>query len=525
VIINSFWSVQLMFKTGVLTERCLIPNREFIEDKEEAIMTAVSKDSDLPAKAKVKPTYLILGSGSIGFAVAKELKELEKDLVIVDKDKQKVETLREEAYEAFVGDINDPGILDQINTKNLTAILILSSDTEANKKALGNIKKTITHDIYTVARASDVINKQEMESMGADLAIMPSRVVATSLARSLERAESVRRGTRLSQWLKDIVDKKLAIVIHDNPDPDAIASAVALKEIARHMDVEATIFYHGEIGHQENKAFVNLLGIDLHRMEEHDVSDFDNIALVDCAVPASNNMLPLNSHVGIVIDHHPTGEVEIDAEYIDVRPNVGATSTILTKYFQELNISIESELATALLYGIRTDTQDFKRNTDPADLSAASFLYPLSDHEILEQLERPSMSIETLDILGEAIKNRQVIGSYLLTNVGNVRDRDTLPQAADYLLNLEGISTSIVFGVSEDKIFISGRSNDIRVNLGEVMKRAFGGDAGGHATAAAGQIPLGLFSASKDRQTLLRLVNEAVVKKFLSVVGVEESNE
>ena len=135
------------------------------------------------------------------------------------------------------------------------------------------------------------------------------------------------------------------------------------------------------------------------------------------------------------------------------------------------------------------------------------------------------MSIETLDILGEAIKNRQVIGSYLLTNVGSVRDRDALPQAADYLLNLEGISTSIVFGVSEDNIFISGRSNDIRVNLGEIMKRAFGEDAGGHATAAAGQIPLGVFSASKDRQTLLRLVNEAVVKKFLGVVGVEESNE
>jgi len=460
-------------------------------------MAAVSRDTDLPVKVKVKPTYLILGSGSIGFSVAKELKELEKDLVIVDKDKQKVETLREDAYEAIVGDISDPEILNQINTKNLTAILILSSNIEANKAALGNIKKVISPDVYTVARASDIINKQEIQSMGADLVIMPSRVVATSLARSLERAESLRRGTRLSNWLKNIVDKKLVIVIHDNPDPDAIASAVALKEIARNFSIESTIVYHGEIGHQENKAFVNLLGIDLKRMEEQDISLFSNIALVDCAVPGSNNILPSGSHVGIIIDHHPIGEVEIDADYIDVRPHVGATATIFTKYLQELNITIEKDLATALLYGIRTDTLDFKRNTDPADLSAASFLYPLSDHEILEQLERPSMSIETLDILGEAIKNRQVIGSYLLSNVGNVRDRDTLPQAADYLLNLEGISTSIVFGVSEENIFISGRSNDIRINLGEVMKRAFGDGAGGHATAAAGQIPLGVFSAAK----------------------------
>ncbi|MBW6470989.1 MAG: NAD-binding protein [Methanosarcinaceae archaeon] len=489
-------------------------------------MATIPKETDTPAKGRVKPTYLILGSGSIGFAVAKELRELDKNLVIVDRDKQKVETLREEAYEAIVGDISDPELLNLINIKSLTAILILSSDVEANKKAIKNIKKIVSPEVYIVSRAPDIINRQEMEELGANHVVMPSKLIASSLSRSLERAESVNRGTKLSQWMKGINNKKLAIVVHDNPDPDAISSAFALKEIAKSLGVKSTILYHGEIGHQENKAFVNLLGIELERMEGHDISKFDKIALVDCAVPGSNNNIPNGLPIGIIIDHHPLGETDINAEYVDVRPNVGATATILTKYLQELNVDITTNLATALLYGIRTDTQDFKRNTDPADLSAASFLYPLSDHEILEQLERPSMSIETLDVLGDAIVNRQVIGSYLLTNVGTIRDRDTLPQAADYLLNLEGISTSIVFGVSEDKIFISGRSNDIRINLGDVMKRAFGDEiGGGHATSAAAQIPLGVFSASKDRQTLLKLVNEAVMKKFLGVVGVEESEE
>jgi nanoRNase/pAp phosphatase (c-di-AMP/oligoRNAs hydrolase) len=485
-----------------------------------------TKPSYLPAKSKIKPTYLVLGSGSIGFAVAKELRELDKDLVIIDKDPAKIETLREEEYEAIQGDISNPETLNQINVRNLTAVLVLSSDNESNKSAIENIKKLVSPDVYCVARASDVINKKEMESKGADYVIIPSRVVATSLARTLERAESMRRGTKLTRWLKDIADKKLGVVVHDNPDPDAIASAMALKEIAKTYGIESTIFYHGEIGHQENKAFVNLLDIDLNRMEETDISDFQNIALVDCAVPGSNNMLDRDTHVGIVLDHHPVEDAEIDADYIDIRPNIGATATILTKYLQELNIDITSNLATALLYGIRTDTQDFKRNTDPADLSAASFLYPLADHEILEQLERPSIATETLEVFGEAIKNRQVFGSYLLSNVGTVRDRDTLPQAADYLLNLEGISTSIVFGVSKDKIYLSGRSNDIKINLGDVMKRAFGEQsAGGHATAAAAQVPLGVFSAAKDRQTLLRLVNEAVVKKILSAVGVEEAED
>ncbi|WMW26417.1 DHH family phosphoesterase [Methanolobus sediminis] len=489
-------------------------------------MNNVAKEINATDKTKIKPTYLILGSGSFGFALAKELRELDKELIIVDKDAQKVETLREEAYEAMVGDVSDPNLFDTINTKNLAGILILSSDPKANKIALKNIKEKVSPDIYSVVRAPDVINMQEMETLGADLVIMPPRMVAKSLSRSLERAEAMRRGNKLTQWFETNKGKKLGIVVHDNPDPDAISSALALKTIASSFNVLADIIYHGEIGHQENKAFVNLLGIDLYRSEDVGFANYENLALVDCSMPGANNSLSLDTHVNIIIDHHPLPDADIDADFIDIRPHVGASATILTKYLQELNIDIDSELATALLYGIRTDTLDFKRNTDSADLSAASYLYPLSDHDILEQLERPSMSIETLDVLGEAINSRQVIGSYLLSNVGSIRNRDTLPQAADYLLNLEGISTSIVFGVTEDKIYISGRSNDIRVNLGDVMKRAFGEDAGGgHATAAAAQIPLGVFSASKDRQTLLRLVNEAVVKRFLAAVGVEEADE
>jgi nanoRNase/pAp phosphatase (c-di-AMP/oligoRNAs hydrolase) len=437
-----------------------------------------------------------------------------------------VETLREDAYEAFVGDASDPNLLDNINTKNLAGILILSPDANANKAALKNIKNNVPREVYCVVRAPDAINMQEMKSMGADLVFMPPRMVAKSLSRSLERAEALRKGNKLSQWFEGIKDKRLAIVVHNNPDPDAIASALALQSIATYFDVSSDIVYHGEIGHQENKAFVNLLGIDLYRMEDINIRSYDKIAMLDCAIPGANNALPSDIPIGVIIDHHPIGDSKINAEFIDIRPNVGATATIMTKYLQELNVDINSTLSTALLYGIRTDTLDFKRNTDSADLSAASYLYPLSDHDVLEQLDRPSMSIETLDVLGEAINNRQVIGSYLLSNVGSIHDRDTLPQAADYLLHLEGISTSIVFGVSDELIYISGRSNDIRVNLGDIMKRAFGDETGGgHATAAAAQISLGVFSASKDRQTLLRLVNEAVVKKFLGAVGVEEATE
>ena len=369
-----------------------------------------SKDADSNLKSTVKPRYLILGSGSIGFALAKELRESNKLVIIVDKDEAKIETLREEGFEAILGDISDPELVNNIDLKNVVAILFLSSNNEANRKGIENFKKVVNPDIQIFSRASDIINKEKMEDLGSDYVFMPSKLVASSLSRSLERAESVHRGNRLARWLKGIRDKKLAIVIHDNPDPDAISSGLALKEIAKSLGVEASILYHGRIGHQENKAFVNLLGIDLGKMEEHDLKDFDEIALIDCSIPGVNNMVPPNSYVGIVIDHHPPGETEIKAEYIDIRPNFGATATIMTKYLQQLNINISKTLATALLYGIRTDTQDFKRKTDPADLSAASYLYPLSNHGILDQLEQPSMAIETLEVLGKLFGTGRYLG-------------------------------------------------------------------------------------------------------------------
>jgi len=172
-------------------------------------------------------------------------------------------------------------------------------------------------------------------------------------------------------------------------------------------------------------------------------------------MPGENNLLLKDSDVAIIIDHHPAEMKEVRAEYIDIRPNAGATATIMTKYLQELDIPISKDLATALL----------------------------------DRIETPAISTETLDVFGEAIMNRKIKGSYLVTNVGTLRDRDALAQAADYLLNLEGITTVLVYGIGEDYIYISARSNDIRLNLGKAMQDAFeeGGSAEYSATPRIGR--------------------------------------
>jgi len=287
------------------------------------------------------------------------------------------------------------------------------------------------------------------------------------------------------------------------------------------VGIKSEIIYKGIIGHHENKAFINLLDIEMDKSKDFKASDYKKIALIESSIPGVNNLLPPGTKVSIVIDHHQANIEDVEAEYMDIRPNIGATATIMTKYLQELEIPIKTELATALLYGIKVDTDDFRRNTDPADMTAAAYLFPLANHDILDRLETPSKSTESIDILGEAIKNRQIKGSYLISNVGTIRDRDTLAQAADYLLTLEGITTTLIFGLGEDTIYISGRSRDDRTNIGKIMADAFGTDkAGGHATLAGAQIPLGVFSGAKDKQTLLKLAEEAVVKRFLTVIGM-----
>ncbi|RJS72862.1 MAG: potassium transporter TrkA [Candidatus Syntrophoarchaeum sp. WYZ-LMO15] len=471
-------------------------------------------------------TYLILGCGSIGLATAKGLKEHEYNVLIVDINEKVVESLREQNMDAFLGDIGDPTFLsDILRSTQFNAVLVLGDDPVSNQRALATIKE-VSPETYVIVRAVDPIEQETLKEKGADTVILPAEVVAKTIIRMVEGVTLSKRTDKLLKLLGEMRNGKLGIILHDSPDPDAIASGLALKYIADSVGTKADILYQGQVGHQVNRAFVNLLDIEMKRIEEVNLDEYTGFALIDTA-PGGNNALPEGIEPDIIIDHHPPVRTDLSSYYIDIRPGTGACSTILTKYIQQLGLPIEKELATALLHGIRTDTQGFKRNTSPADLTAAAFLYPLVDHTLLSQIETPPMSTETLDVLGEAIRNRMIKGSYLISNVGFIRDRDALVQAADYLLNLEGISTVIVFGLDEKKIHIVGRNKDVRVNIGAVLQEAFGdiGTAGGHSTAGAAQVPLGVFSGMKDKESLLKLVGDAVSTRFFSKIGIENDEK
>jgi nanoRNase/pAp phosphatase (c-di-AMP/oligoRNAs hydrolase)/predicted dinucleotide-binding enzyme len=469
-------------------------------------------------------TYAILGCGSVGHAVAENLAAEGKDVLILDKDESRVEALRDQDLNARTADISVDSVAEEVTGRDV--ILILASDVEANKDAVSAIRSA-GGDQFVVVRASDPVSEDELTELGADVVINPSKVIADSALRALESGELEYKARQLADVFA-ATDGRLAILTHDNPDPDSIASAVALQAIADEYGVDADIVYAGDIGHQENRAFVNLLGIELlPRSEAPPLEEYGCIALVDHMKSGS---LDLGVGIDVFIDHFEADE-EVDAPFVDVRPNVSSTSTILTKYIQEFDLSPSQEVATALLYGIRAETLDFRQDTTPADLTAAAYLYPFANHDTLEQVESPSMSPETLDVLAEAIQNREVQGSHLVSNAGFIRERDALSQAAQHLLNLEGITTTAVFGIANDKIYLAARSKDIRLNIGKVLQDGFGaiGEAAGHSTQGSVEIPLGLFTgietSDDKRDTLLTLTEEAVRRKLFQAMGVDSSGE
>ena len=308
----------------------------------------------------------------------------------------------------------------------------------------------------------------------------------------------------------------LIIVCHDNPDPDCLSSALALKKISKATNIDSIeIAYGGEITHQQNRAMINKLDIQLTRFDETSIDEFDLLALVDHSVPGQNNSIPPGTVPDIVIDHHPMSDV--DAEYLDLRPYVGATATIFTEYLDTLDIEIDERLATALLFGIHRETLGFTRGTTLLEHVASGLLHPLANHTQIQTLIDSVFSSETLDGIGKAILNRDTRGSCLVSNIGRTKERDTLPQAADYLLKLEGVSTSIVFGIIGDTVHLSARTRNSQLHIGDLMAKTFDkkGSAGGHSDMAGGQVPLGPFGSFDEDNEVIDSIATRAVKRLL----------
>ncbi|MFP9191664.1 DHH family phosphoesterase [Natronosalvus vescus] len=483
---------------------------------------------------------LVLGCGSVGQRVVERLRGrtitagssgVSPSVVVVTRENGVVETLREENVRARCADPADPEVLASLEVPD---VVFVASDSVWENRQILEAARDAFPDAITVAylpvdaeSVSDGATAEQSDDRRAihDLAttVVDSRRALTTWL--LERTthpvaqKAIDLRTRLAR-----IDGTLAVVAHDNPDPDAIASAVALRTLAESMGVDAVACYYGEISHQENRAMINLLDLELRTLDpDEPLGEFDAFALVDHSRPGVNDQLPADLAIDIVIDHHPP-RGPVPGEFYDLREGVGATSTIMAGHLDRFGLEIDSQIATALLYGIRVDTNDFRRELSQADFEAAALLWPRVDFTTLSRIEQPTIEGDTLETVARAIKNRTQRGSVVASSAGEITDRDALPQAAEKLLSMEGVDTTLVFGFREEMVYVSARARASDIDVGETLRDAFDqiGSAGGHADMAGAQLEMGILAETDDaeeRESILSVVEEVITDRFFEAIG------
>ena len=305
-------------------------------------------------------------------------------------------------------------------------------------------------------------------------------------------------GVRLQRVLAGHDD--VTVLMHPNPDPDAMSCAMGVARIAESVGTETTLQYSGEIRHQENRAFRTVLDLDLEPVEASSQLASDAVVLVDHNTPRGFTGAQTVEPVAVV-DHHPGNGA--GTKFTDVRTDYGAASTIVVEYLDDIgatmadedgssDLELSPELATGLLYGIQSDTNHLTNGCSRAEFDACATLFSGIDEDLLDRIANPQVSDDVLQVKATAITEKRVEGPFAVCDVGEIGNVDAIPQAADELMHLEGVTAVVVYGEHDGTLHLSGRSRDDRVHMGETLRHAISdipmASAGGHARMGGGQL-------------------------------------
>jgi nanoRNase/pAp phosphatase (c-di-AMP/oligoRNAs hydrolase) len=371
----------------------------------------------------------------------------------------------------------------------------------------------------------------------------------------LESSESVshfgnnERAQAFAAFLERHRGEPQVVALQDFPDPDAIASALAYRTLAAAFDIKVDIVYEGRISHQENLALVHLLDIELTRFSDAmPLNHYRGAVYIDnqgTTTRLTDRFAEAQIPVAAVIDHHAPQGV-LHPEFSDIRP-VGAAVTIVTDYLRgsgilTLDVEKEShiELATALMHGLRSETNGFIR-AGPEEYVAGAYLSRYMDPQLLESILRVQRSRGTMDVIRIALTDRLVTSGFSLAGVGYLRpaDRDAIPQATDFLLTEENVHTAICYGIllgegEREAVVGSVRTSKVTMDVDQFLKRALGSDVrgryygGGRSRAGGFEIPVGFLEGAADpEQVRLKWVtfNRQIRGKLLHAAGIESPEE
>ncbi len=318
------------------------------------------------------------------------------------------------------------------------------------------------------------------------------------------------------EWLRG--KGKAIIIIHDNPDPDCLASAMALRHLlAMKLSRDAVIAFSGMIGRSENIAMAKELEITLTPLELVDLDEFSVVCMLDTQPGTGNNSLPDDCRVDIVIDHHPLREATKSCRWVDVRDDYGVTATILYEYLVAQNIQIGTKLATALFYAIKSETQDLGREANQPDRNAYLRLFPVANKRLLNEISHPKLPVEHFRTIHSGVENTTIYGKLLVVNLQAICFPEVVSEIADYLIRLESIEIVLSMGHYNNEMILSIRTTDALLNAGEIIKRlvAGKGTAGGHGMMAGGKLDNVPFSSAT-----LKEVEDFLTRRMLLELSI-----
>ena len=307
----------------------------------------------------------------------------------------------------------------------------------------------------------------------------------TEFSRSLTRARVV----QYQRYLSDA--ERVLILLHNDPDPDALASGLAVRNVLHRTRQTAIIGAIQGVTRPENLRMVNLLDIHVEPVTPDSVKEYDRIVMVDVQPHYFGGAI---DRADLVIDHHPE-QPGYTSVFRDIRPDYGSTSTILTEHLRAVDVNISERTATAMLYAIKSDTLFFNRQTNRVDIEAFSYLYPLADPAMIRKMEGAEITSERLDYVARAHAMGTLAGQVFCASLGVSPREDFIPYVADFFLQLEDVKWTVIAGVVNDTMVISVRNLGYGKNAGEFVRRHFAdiGSAGGHRAMAKAVVPMHAF--------------------------------
>jgi nanoRNase/pAp phosphatase (c-di-AMP/oligoRNAs hydrolase) len=412
--------------------------------------------------------------------------------------------------QAFYGDLGEPETYAEIGADRPSVALVCLQEprrAEAAIDALADARPEVNVLLTTTNGELRQLSRSHVRKLAwAD-------VVGERLEQEFARLRTLERVKEVRARLDPAED--VALLVQPDPDPDGLASALALRQVLRRNKATAPIVTFGAVTRPENVAMLQLLEIDLEVIRPSDLSRFERVALLDVQPNVLHGQV---DDVDVVIDHHPERK-GFRAGFRDIRSSYGATATILTEYCRAAEVAIPERLATALLYGIKSDTLFLDRETSRADIAAFSFLYPLVNTNLLRRIEKPEVPRSAFRAFAHALSRIDLREGLAYVHLGKVEREDVIPQMAELALQLEGAEWSVASGLVGPNLVLCVRNAGYQKAAGSVVYTLFGdlGSAGGHQAMAKAVVPLKAFR-KKYGSTRPARIESVVTSGFLEEV-------